>query len=150
MQDIQNQKDNDTKEAKLCGAVLVVGAGISGIQAALDLTAGGFRVYLAEEQPAVGGRMTSLDKTFPTGDCATCIISPKLVSCMRDQNIEVFTMATLEKIKGEAGNFTATLRQKPRYIDIEKCTACGDCTTECPVKIPSVNCFNCCVKSFLL
>lgn len=137
MQDIQRQKDNNTEEAKLCGAVLVVGAGISGIQAALDLSAGGFLVYLAEEQPAVGGRMTSLDKTFPTGDCATCIISPKLVSCMRDLNIEVFTMATLEKIRGEAGNFTATLKQKPRYIDIEKCTACGDCTEVCPVNIPS-------------
>jgi heterodisulfide reductase subunit A-like polyferredoxin len=119
------------------GAALVVGAGISGIQASLDLSAAGFRVYLIEENPAVGGRMARLDKTFPTGDCATCIISPKLVECMRDLNIEVMTMTDVVKIDGEAGNFTATLRRRPRFIDISKCTGCGDCVKVCPVEIPS-------------
>jgi heterodisulfide reductase subunit A-like polyferredoxin len=128
----------DVKERKqVCGAVLVVGAGISGIQASLDLSAAGYRVYLIEENPAVGGRMARLDKTFPTGDCATCIISPKLVECMRDLNIEVMTMTDVVKIDGEAGNFTATLRRRPRYVDVAKCTGCGDCAKVCPVEIPS-------------
>ena len=122
---------------QLCGAVLVVGAGISGIQASLDLSNAGFRVYLLEQSPAVGGRMARLDKTFPTGDCATCIISPKLVECIRNQNIDVITLADILKIDGEAGNFTATIRQRPRYVDIEKCTGCGDCTDVCPVEVPS-------------
>ena len=125
------------KEEQAFGSVLVVGAGISGIQAALDLSAGGFRVYLVEEKPAVGGRMTSLDKTFPTGDCATCIVSPKLVACMRDINIDVFTMARVEKLSGRPGRFTATVRQEPRYVDADKCTACGDCVKACPVTVPS-------------
>ncbi len=134
---MSDTKQTLTTEERTCGAVLVVGAGIAGIQAALDLSAGGFRVYLVEEQPAVGGRMTSLDKTFPTGDCATCIISPKLVACMRDINIDVFTLARVEKLSGRPGDFTATVRQRPRFVDADKCTACGDCVKACPVRIPS-------------
>ena len=87
------------------GAVLVCGAGVAGIQASLDLSAAGFRVYLIEDKPAVGGGMARLDKTFPTGDCATCIISPKLVECMRDPNIDVLTMADVVKLEGEPGRF---------------------------------------------
>nr|HPO09497.1 FAD-dependent oxidoreductase [bacterium] len=121
----------------LCGAVLVCGAGVAGIQASLDLSAAGFRVYLVEESPAVGGGMSRLDKTFPTGDCATCIISPNLVECMRDLNIDVFTLSDVLDIEGEAGNFTVTVRQRPRYVDINKCTACGDCTAVCPVNLRS-------------
>jgi len=117
-----------------CGAVLVCGGGVAGIQASLDLSAAGFRVYLVEESPAVGGAMTRLDKTFPTGDCATCIISPKLVECMRDRNIEVLTMADVVRLDGEAGHFTATVRQRPRYVDLDKCTGCGDCWEACPVR----------------
>ena len=98
-----------------CGAVLVCGAGVAGIQAALDLSAAGFRVHLLEEKPAVGGFMSRLDKTFPTGDCATCIISPKLVEAMRDLNIDVHTMADLVSADGEAGNFKALVRQRPRH-----------------------------------
>jgi len=120
-----------------CGAVLVCGAGVAGIQASLDLSAAGFRVYLVEDEPAVGGGMSRLDKTFPTGDCATCIISPKLVECMRDLNIDVFTMADVVGLEGEPGSFRAVLRQRPRFVDIDKCTACGDCTEVCPVEIPS-------------
>ena len=120
-----------------CGAVLVCGAGVAGIQASLDLSAAGFRVYLIENTPAVGGGMSRLDKTFPTGDCATCIISPKLVECMRDLNIDVMTMADVMRITGEPGHFKATVRQRPRYVDIDKCTMCGDCSGVCPVDLPS-------------
>jgi len=116
-----------------CGAVLVCGGGVAGIQAALDLSAAGFRVHLVEESPTIGGGMARLDKTFPTGDCATCIISPKLVECMRDLNIEVLTMADVARLDGEAGHFTATVRQRPRYVDLDKCTGCGDCWEACPV-----------------
>jgi heterodisulfide reductase subunit A-like polyferredoxin len=121
----------------LCGAVLVCGGGIAGIQASLDLSAGGFRVYLVEEGPSVGGGMARLDKTFPTGDCATCIISPKLVECMRDLNIEVLTLSEVAKLEGEPGHFKATVRRRPRYVDIAKCTACGECSAVCPVQTPS-------------
>ncbi len=116
------------------GAVLVCGGGIAGIQASLDLSAAGFRVYLVEESPTIGGGMARLDKTFPTGDCATCIISPKLVECMRDLNIEVLTMADVATLDGEAGRFRATVTRRPRSVDPAKCTGCGDCWSACPVR----------------
>lgn len=123
-----NLGDNDPY-----GAVLVCGGGVAGIQASLDLSAAGFRVYLVEESPTIGGGMARLDKTFPTGDCATCIISPKLVECMRDLNIEVLTMADVASLEGEAGRFHATVRRRPRGVDPGKCTGCGDCWQSCPV-----------------
>ena len=116
------------------GAVLVCGGGIAGIQASLDLSAAGFRVYLVEESPTIGGGMARLDKTFPTGDCATCIISPKLVECMRDLNIEVLTMADVAGLEGEAGRFYARVLKRPRSVDSAKCTGCGDCWSACPVR----------------
>lgn len=116
------------------GAVLVCGGGIAGIQASLDLSGAGFRVYLVEESPTIGGGMARLDKTFPTGDCATCIISPKLVECMRDLNIEVLTMADVAGLEGEAGRFHATVLKRPRSVDSTKCTGCGDCWSACPVR----------------
>ena len=116
------------------GAVLVCGGGIAGIQASLDLSAAGFRVFLVEESPSIGGNMARLDKTFPTGDCATCIISPKLVECMRDYNIDVLTMADVAELEGEAGHFTAKVRKRPRSVKPEKCTGCGDCWSVCPVR----------------
>lgn len=117
-----------------CGAVLVCGGGVAGIQASLDLSAAGFRVYLVEESPTIGGGMARLDKTFPTGDCATCIISPKLVECMRDYNVEVLTMADVSSLEGEAGHFAVEVRKRPRSVDPAKCTGCGDCWTVCPVR----------------
>jgi len=114
-----------------CGAVLVCGGGIAGIQASLDLSAAGFRVYLVEESPTIGGGMARLDKTFPTGDCATCIISPKLVEFARDHNVTLLTLASVARLDGEAGRFKATVVQRPRSVDPAKCTGCGACQVAC-------------------
>jgi heterodisulfide reductase subunit A-like polyferredoxin len=118
------------------GAVLVVGAGIGGIQASLDLANSGFKVYLLDRSPAIGGVMAQLDKTFPTNDCAMCILSPKLVECGRHLNVEVLTYAELESLEGEPGHFTARVRQHPRYVVVDECTGCGDCATACPIVCP--------------
>jgi len=119
------------------GAVLVCGAGVTGIQASLDLAGSGFKVYLLDSSPAIGGRMAQLDKTFPTGDCAMCILSPKLVECARNKNIEIITLADVEGISGEPGHFQVKIRQNPRYVDVAKCNACGECTEVCPVSLRS-------------
>jgi len=125
------------KQDRPIGAVLVYGAGIAGMQASLDLAESGFKVYLVEKSAAIGGRMSALDKTFPTGDCAMCILSPKLVECGRNKNIEIITLSEIEGISGGPGNFEVTIRTSPRYVDINKCNACGDCAEACPVKLPS-------------
>jgi len=115
------------------GAVMVVGAGIAGIQASLDLAESGYLVYLVEKTSAIGGTMPMLDKTFPTNDCSMCILSPKLVEAGRHRNIKVITLAEPVALEGEAGNFTATVRVQPRYVDPGKCKGCGDCSLACPV-----------------
>ena len=120
------------------GAVLVLGGGIGGMQASLDLADAGFKVYLVEEKPAIGGVMAQLDKTFPTNDCAMCIMSPKLVETGRHLNIEIITGAQLKELRGEPGRFTAVVEQKPRFVDLSKCTACGDCAAACPVSLPDL------------
>ncbi len=117
------------------GSVLVVGAGIAGIQASLDLAESGYYVYLVEKGPAIGGTMPMLDKTFPTNDCSMCILSPKLVECGRHLNIETITNAEVLDIQGEPGNFKVTINKKARFVDPEKCTGCGSCAEECPVKV---------------
>lgn len=117
------------------GAVMVVGGGIAGVQAALDLADSGFYVYLVEKAPSIGGVMAQLDKTFPTNDCSMCILSPKLVECGRHLNIKVMTMSDVETVEGEAGNFTVTVHERPRYVDMEKCIACGVCAEKCPRKV---------------
>ncbi len=119
------------------GAVLVVGAGISGMQSSLDLAEAGFKVYLLESAPAIGGTMAMLDKTFPTNDCAMCIVSPKLVDTARHPNIEVITNANLLALEGSPGNFKARVMKKARFVDVGKCTGCGDCAAVCPVEIPN-------------
>ncbi|MCG2791740.1 MAG: FAD-dependent oxidoreductase, partial [Actinomycetia bacterium] len=115
--------------------VLVVGGGIAGIQASLDLAEMNIEVYLIEKGPSIGGRMTQLDKTFPTNDCAMCILSPKLVEAGAHPYIKIITNAELECIAGQAPYFRATVIKKPRYVNEEKCTGCGICMTKCPVKI---------------
>ena len=131
-----NNGNGHERQAEAVGAVLVCGAGITGMQASLDLAESGFKVYLLDSSPAIGGRMAQLDKTFPTGDCAMCILSPKLVECARNKNIEIITLADVEGISGEPGNFKVKIRQNPRYVDLDKCNACGDCTEACPVDLP--------------
>ncbi len=118
------------------GAALVVGGGIAGMQASLDLADQGFKVYLAEKKSAIGGHMAQLDKTFPTNDCAMCTISPKLVETGRHPNIEIMTNTEVLAIAGEAGDFSVRVRHEPRYIDTDKCVACNDCAEVCPVIIP--------------
>ncbi len=118
------------------GDVLIVGGGISGIQASLDLANSGFRVFLVDKSPALGGKMSQLDKTFPTNDCSMCIESPKFIECARNPNIEILTYTEVERVEGEAGDFKVTLVKKPRYVVEEKCTGCNICVDYCPVKIP--------------
>lgn len=115
---------------------MVVGGGIAGMQAALDLADQGFKVYLVEEKSAIGGHMAQLDKTFPTNDCAMCSISPKLVDVGRHINIELLTNTDVLEVEGEVGNFNVTLRKRARYIDVNKCVGCGDCVAVCPVSLP--------------
>jgi len=119
------------------GAALVVGGGIGGMQAALDLANGGIKVYLAERGPAIGGVMAQLDKTFPTNDCAMCTMAPRLVEIGRHKDIDILTLTEVERVEGQPGNFTVSTKQQPRFIDATKCTGCGACTTECPVALPS-------------
>ena len=119
------------------GAALVVGGGIGGMQAALDIANGGIKVYLAERGPAIGGVMAQLDKTFPTNDCAMCTMAPRLVEIGRHKDIDILTLTEVERVDGQPGNFTVAIRKQPRFIDATRCTGCGACTTDCPVTVPS-------------
>jgi heterodisulfide reductase subunit A len=118
------------------GAVLIVGGGISGMQSALDLAESGYMIYLVDKSPSIGGAMAQLDKTFPTNDCAMCIMAPKLVSTGRHHNIKLITNAEIENVSGGVGNFVVKVRKKNRYVDEIKCTGCGICTQKCPVEVP--------------
>jgi heterodisulfide reductase subunit A len=115
---------------------LVIGGGISGIQAALDLAEQGLRVHLVERLPSIGGRMAQLDKTFPTNDCSTCILSPKMVDCARHPNIVLHTYSEVTDVQGGAGDFAVTVLHHPRYVDADRCTGCGDCALKCPRRVP--------------
>jgi len=116
------------------GAVLVVGGGIGGVQSALDLADSGYKVYLVDRAPAIGGIMAMLDKTFPTNDCSMCILSPKLVAAGRHKDIELMTLTEVLGVEGEPGAFKVRLKRHARSVDLSKCTGCGDCLTKCPVK----------------
>jgi heterodisulfide reductase subunit A-like polyferredoxin len=119
------------------GSIMVVGGGIAGMQASLDAAAAGYKVYLVERNISIGGVMAQLDKTFPTNDCSTCLISPKLIEVAQHPDIEILTQAEIARLEGEAGCFTVTLHREPRYIDAAKCNACGACAEVCPVMLPS-------------
>ena len=118
-------------------AVLVIGGGIAGIQAALDLANRGVKVYLVEKSPSIGGRMAQLDKTFPTMDCSICILAPKMIECLRHPNIELLAYSEVREVMGSAGNFVVKVVRKPRFIDAGKCTGCGECMEKCPVRVVS-------------
>lgn len=129
---------SNKKSAKTTiGSVLIVGGGIGGMQSALDLADSGFKVHIIQKDSSIGGTMVMLDKTFPTGDCSMCMISPKMVDVGRHLNIELHTLAQVTSLEGEPGNFKVTIRQQPRYVDPEKCTGCGICEEKCPKKITS-------------
>lgn len=115
--------------------VVVIGAGVAGIQAALDIAGHGIHVDLIEREPTIGGHMAMLDKTFPTNDCSMCILSPKMVDVARNANITIHTCSEVEKIDGEIGHFRVTVKKHPRYIDELTCTGCGDCILICPVEV---------------
>ena len=120
---------------------LVIGGGIAGIQTALDIAEAGFPVDIVEQEPTIGGKMAQIDKTFPTLDCAACILTPKMVDAAQNENIDILAYAQVEKVEGFVGNFTVTIRHKARYVDPAKCTGCGLCTEKCPQKrVP--NAFN--------
>ncbi len=125
------------REIPVTPAALVIGGGIAGIQAALDIADAGYQVYLVEKEPSIGGHMAQLDKTFPTLDCSACILTPKMVDASRHPNIELMTYSEIEDISGYIGNFRVRVRQKARYVDVDACTACGDCVVVCPVTSPN-------------
>ncbi|MEO0085090.1 MAG: FAD-dependent oxidoreductase, partial [candidate division WOR-3 bacterium] len=126
----------ETMESRPVGAALVVGAGIGGIQASLELADAGFKVYLLDESPAIGGVMAMLDKTFPTNDCSMCILAPKLVGTGRHPGIELLNCSELLTLEGEPGRFRAQIRRNPRYVRLDKCTGCMECSKVCPVNLP--------------
>ncbi|MEW6201587.1 MAG: NAD(P)-binding protein [bacterium] len=130
-----NEKQ-DNKKKTMRGSVMVVGGGIAGIQAAIDLADSGFKVYQVTNETAVGGRMVQLDKTFPTNDCSMCMIAPKLVGIGTHPNVEIITGSTLERAEGDAGNIGVTLKKKPYYVIEERCNGCGMCANVCPVEVP--------------
>ncbi len=131
---ITPQQDNKNR----IGSVLVVGSGIGGMQASLDLANSGLLVHMINDEPSIGGTMSRLDKTFPTGDCAMCMISPRMVESSRHPNIKMHTMARVQQVAGAEGDFTVTLEQKARYVDADRCTGCGACEPECPVKVANI------------
>jgi len=134
---MQSENSSGNSKVQPVGAALVVGGGIGGMQAALDLAGAGIKVYLVESKPAIGGVMAQLDKTFPTNDCAMCTMAPRLVEIGRHKDIQILTLSEVESVAGQAGNFTVTIKKQARYIDEAKCTGCGACIAECPVTLPS-------------
>lgn len=125
------------REVSVEQSCLVIGGGIAGIQAALDLGEKGFKTYLVEKEPSIGGHMAQLDKTFPTGDCAICILAPKMVEVARNKNVQILSYSEVIDIQGYVGNFKVKIRRKPRYVIEEKCVGCGVCAEKCPVKVPN-------------
>ena len=116
-------------------SVMVIGGGIAGIQASLDLADRGLKVQLIEKSGCIGGRMAQLDKTFPTNDCSICILSPKLAECFKHPNIRLHTLSQVTNVKGSAGNFSVTLNKQARYVKADECINCGTCVEKCPMRV---------------
>jgi heterodisulfide reductase subunit A len=129
-------KPKEELSVQVTRAALVIGGGVAGIQATLDLADTGYKVYLVEKSPSIGGKMAQLDKTFPTMDCSICILAPKMSDVGRHPNIELLTNSEVVKVDGYIGNFKVTVHKKPRYVTKE-CTACGECVDVCPVEVPN-------------
>ncbi|MBD3350773.1 MAG: 4Fe-4S dicluster domain-containing protein [Candidatus Lokiarchaeota archaeon] len=127
----------ETQVVQVTPASLIIGGGIAGMNAALDLADQGFDVYLVEKEPTIGGHMAQLDKTFPTMDCSACILTPKMVDVNQHPKIHLMAYSEVEDVEGYVGNFTVTVRKKSKYVDSEKCTSCGECIENCPVTAPN-------------
>jgi len=128
------QEPLETREVPVNPNVLVVGGGIAGIQAALDIAGGGKKVYMVERDASIGGHMIQLDRTFPTLDCSECILTPKMTDVGHHPLIELFTYSEVEEVSGSIGSFKVKIRKKARYVDASKCVGCGDCSKNCPVR----------------
>ena len=127
----------ESETVQVTKSAMVIGGGVAGIQSALDLADMGFKTYLVERNPTIGGRMAQLDKTFPTLDCSMCILAPKMVDAGKHENIELLSYAEVKDVEGYIGNFKVTVEKKPRYIDEELCVGCGSCSDVCPIEIPN-------------
>ena len=131
------QEPLEAREVPVIPKALIMGGGIAGIQAALNIAEAGYHVYLVERDASIGGRMAQLDKTFPTLDCSACILTPKMVTVGRHPNISLLSYSEVVDVSGYVGNFKVKVRKKPRYVDLTKCTGCNECTKVCPVEVPS-------------
>ena len=131
------QEPLETKRVPVDPNTLVVGGGIAGIQAALEIAASGHKVYLVEREPSIGGHMAQLDKTFPTLDCSACILTPKMSDVGSHPNIELMSYSEVAEVSGYVGNFKVAIRKKARYVDVDKCTGCAECAKVCPVELPA-------------
>jgi heterodisulfide reductase subunit A len=127
----------ETREVPVNPNAMVVGGGIAGIQAALEIADSGHQVYLVEKNPSIGGHMAQFDKTFPTLDCAACILTPKMTTVGQHPNIDLMSYSEVEDVSGYVGNFKVKIKRKARYVDETKCTGCGECAKACPVELPS-------------
>ena len=127
----------DKKKFEVEQSVIIIGAGVAGIQAGLDTSSVGIKTFLLEKNPSIGGMMGQLVKTFPTNDCALCILSPKMADVLANKNIEIFAYSEVMDVEGFVGNFKVTVKKKARYVDSKKCISCGKCSEKCPVEIPN-------------
>ena len=132
---VKHQQPLEPMRVKVNPATLVVGGGIAGLQATLELADAGYHVYLVEREPSIGGHMAQFDKTFPTLDCSACILTPKMSEVGQHENVTMFTYSELEEVTGSVGNFKVKIRKKARYVDYDKCTGCGICIEKCPKKV---------------
>lgn len=132
---VREHQPLDPIRVPINNSTLVVGGGIAGIQASLEIANSGFHVYMVEREPSIGGHMAQFDKTFPTLDCAACILTPRMSEAGMHPNIELLTWSEVENVEGYLGNYTVTVRKKARYVDTELCTSCGICEQKCPRKV---------------